>query len=51
MLLGIDDIGMQLEQPYTVMPLQEFCAELEGEVVRETGESEWVPREIKNDDY
>ena len=42
--LGIDDIGMQLEQPYTVMSIRQFCQECEEEVKREMGESAWTPR-------
>jgi putative membrane protein len=44
LLLGIDDIGMQLEQPYTVMSIRQFCQECEEEVKREMGESAWTPR-------
>lgn len=44
LLLGIDDLGMQLEQPYTVMALKEFCVETQEEVVKETEGSEWTPR-------
>ena len=29
---------------YTVMPLQEFCSDLEEEVMSEICNSEWVPR-------
>ena len=29
LLLGIDDLGMQLEQPYTVMALKQFCEDVQ----------------------
>eukprot|EP00227_Mantoniella_beaufortii_P007641 CAMPEP_0197594574 /NCGR_PEP_ID=MMETSP1326-20131121/20869_1 /TAXON_ID=1155430 /ORGANISM="Genus nov. species nov., Strain RCC2288" /LENGTH=476 /DNA_ID=CAMNT_0043160787 /DNA_START=97 /DNA_END=1524 /DNA_ORIENTATION=+ len=45
LLLGIDDIGMQIEQPYTVMALQDFCQETEDEVLDMLGASEWRPRD------
>lgn len=44
LLLGIDDLGMQLEQPYTVMALKQFCEDVQDEVVPETGDSDWTPR-------
>tara|TARA_B100001758_G_scaffold159503_1_gene137506 strand:+ start:107 stop:433 length:327 start_codon:yes stop_codon:yes gene_type:complete len=44
LLLGIDDLGMQLEQPYTVMALKSMCEDVQDEVVPETGRSEWTPR-------
>jgi putative membrane protein len=44
LLLGIDDIGMQLEQPYTVMPVRTFCEECAAEVSAEMTESAWTPR-------
>ena len=44
MLLGIDDIGMQLEQPYTVMALAQFCDEVEREVTEEINGRDWTPR-------
>lgn len=44
LLLGIDDIGMQLEQPYTVMPVRMFCEECAAEVSAEMMESAWTPR-------
>ena len=33
----------------TVMALQEFCSELEEEVLAEIGGSKWVPRGTKTD--
>ena len=44
LLLGIDDLGMQLEQPYTVMALKSMCEDVQDEVVPETGRSVWTPR-------
>lgn len=42
--LGIDDIGMQLEQPFTVLAVKEFCEECQAEVEKEMLESAWTPR-------
>ena len=42
--LGIDDIGMQLEQPFTVLAVAEFCKECQAEVEKEMIESAWTPR-------
>ena len=42
--LGIDDIGMQLEQPFTILAVKEFCEEVEAEVMKEMTESAWTPR-------
>ena len=42
--LGIDDIGMQLEQPFTVLAVAEFCKECQAEVEKEMRESAWTPR-------
>jgi hypothetical protein len=42
--LGIDDIGMQLEQPFTVLAVAEFCKECQAEVEKEMQESAWTPR-------
>ena len=42
--LGIDDIGMQLEQPFTVLAVKEFCSECQAEVEKEMIESAWTPR-------
>ena len=44
LLLGIDDIGMQLEQPYTVMPVKKFCEECSYECASEILDSQWTPR-------
>jgi predicted membrane chloride channel (bestrophin family) len=44
LLLGIDDIGMQLEQPYTVMALAQFCDDVAREVTEEVAGSDWTPR-------
>ena len=42
--LGIDDIGMQLEQPFTVLAVKEFCEECQAEVEKEMLDSAWTPR-------
>jgi hypothetical protein len=42
--LGIDDIGMQLEQPFTVLAVAQFCLECEQDVTREMTASNWTPR-------
>ncbi|KAK3270236.1 hypothetical protein CYMTET_21356 [Cymbomonas tetramitiformis] len=34
-LLGIDDIGIQIEYPFTILPLKEICEEIEGEILQE----------------
>lgn len=42
--LGIDDIGMQLEQPFTILAVKQFCEECERDVVHEIVDSAWTPR-------
>ena len=42
--LGIDDIGMQLEQPFTILAVKQFCKECERDVVHEIVDSAWTPR-------
>ena len=42
--LGIDDIGIQLEQPFTVLAVKEFCSQCQAEVEKEMIESTWTPR-------
>lgn len=44
LLLGIDDVGMQLEQPYTVMAVRQFCEECQEEVIGEIQGSDWACR-------
>ena len=44
LLLGIDDVAMQLEQPYTVMAVRQFCEECQHEVLAEIERSNWACR-------
>lgn len=32
LLLGIDEIGVQIEEPFGLMPLDEMCAEIQGDL-------------------
>ena len=32
LLLGIDEIGVQIEEPFGLMPLDEMCMEIEGDL-------------------
>jgi len=41
-LLGIDDIGVQIEQPFTILPLNDICEEIEDEIVFELQPAEAV---------
>ena len=35
LLLGIDDIGIQIEQPFSILPLRDICEEIEDEIESE----------------